>query len=947
MLRKRWTSGRHRFVAYAVVALLLLPAVLFVRAAEQSINLDGNSVNGAESRIETRVLQSYPVKIENVIFNEAIGKSFTFDWDGAGPGGFHSFVTAGPGVGTKWEWTTVSQVYSILSPATFEQTSRGLPVFGAPPAGIQIGTGASTTFVVPGKSIYPTQVTVSAASLTSSLINFFSPEKTIATCGGTYLPGRYEQTISNHTDAEIRITVEQPDCCPEPHMVICEDGCQFYQSDPLNCGGCGIECASDEICAKGACEPICPGETLCGEKCVDTQNDSRNCGGCGLECASDEFCAEGACEPICPGETLCGETCVDTQNDSHNCGGCDIECAFDAYCAEGACEPICPGQTLCGETCVDTQNDARNCGGCGIGCAFDHYCSSGTCQPICPSGQTLCGETCVDTQDDERNCGGCGIGCAFDHYCSGGTCQPICPSGQTLCGETCVDTQSDPSHCGGCNQECAGTKICDDGLCVPAPTPEPSPTPTPEPSPTPTPEPSPTPTPEPSPTPTPEPSPTPTPEPSPTPTPSPSPTPEPMSAGALLSTNPLRSNRPVAERSRAARGSAAGASSGRRPAEDRAAPAARRTALAGTVAEAPVCDLTPVEQIIPAGGSFTQCQSGSLVGKEVFTFATVQQNGQAIAQGPCSMIVPDLEAEIPPFLPSPVAVVVQDESGDGLCQPYEECELFVSVQNLGGSALLNPIGTLGSVPDEFNPLPITITRNSSFYPDFPAYPGGGNCETVPRIDPQTNKTAFSLILPREQEPDVARVFQLSLLGDNGGPTVTVMPFVLGIGRSCDPATDIDGETYDGIRGFLSPVSASLVPQGNPVHQAPGTFSRSEAIPLRLQLLCGGHVLGPDGIEPNPEVVALVHATLGPQPLVHINGARDADPDDLFFDCGKRRGDHHHEDMQDAADDEGVEASRTNQCEFKLRAKDLPVGAYVVSVRMPDSRVFQAGLTIRP
>ena len=43
---------------------------------------------------------------------------------------------------------------------------------------------------------------------------------------------------------------------------------------------------------------------------------------------------------------------------------------------------------------------------------------------------------------------------------------------------------------------------------------------------------------------------------------------------------------------------------------------------------------------IPDGESFTQCLGGALVGKEVFTTATVQRNGKTIGQGPCALIVP-------------------------------------------------------------------------------------------------------------------------------------------------------------------------------------------------------------------------------------------------------------------------------------------------------------------
>jgi hypothetical protein len=352
---------------------------------------------------------------------------------------------------------------------------------------------------------------------------------------------------------------------------------------------------------------------------------------------------------------------------------------------------------------------------------------------------------------------------------------------------------------------------------------------------------------------------------------------------------------------------------------------ARRPLLGSTASaiEAPVCDIAPVQQVIPPGGTFTQCQVGAIVGKEIFTIATIAQDGKPVAQGPCSLIVPAPEVAIPAFLPSATGVFVDDESGDGLCQPGEACNLRVAVQNVGTGATLNPIGTLASPPDEFNPLPLILTQNVSSFPDFPAYGPGGDCDTPPALDPKTNAVAYSVILPLEQEPDIGRVFTLDLVGDHDGPVAATMPFVLGIGRKCDPATDIDGETYDGLAGLLAPVAARLVPQGHPVNYSTGEFNQTKTLPLKLRLSCGTAVLGPTGIDPRPEIVAIVHATLGPQPLTSINAANGANPNDPAFECN------------------------SDLCEFQMRTRDLPVGVYVISVRMPDSRVFEAGFTLRP
>ncbi len=943
-------------MAYVLIASLALPA-LETRAAEQALDLDGNPANGAESRVVTRVLQSYPVKIENVIYNNAIGKSFDFDWDGAGPGGFEAFVTAGPSVGTKWEWTTVSQVYSILSPVVFRLDARGIPVVSNSPGGVRPpGETIGGSFVVPGKSVFPTDVTVSSASLTSSLVTFFSPEKTVATCGGTYAPGRFEQTITNQTGGPLIVSVEQPACCPEPQMTICDDGCQFYLTDPNNCGGCGVTCAGDEFCSEGSCEPICPaGQTLCGDTCVDLTSDEANCGACGAACdllyrctdgacepdcppgqtlcgdmcvdletdeancgacgaACDPFyrCTEGACEPDCPpGETLCGDTCFNLQSDPDHCGACDVECANRFVCSLGACESTCaPGLTVCGDACADLQTDEANCGSCGNACPSQYRCTAGACEPDCPAGELLCGDQCVDPLTDHGNCGGCGNTCGADELCNSGSCQPICP-GKTLCGDQCVDLQADPLNCGACGNACGANQICSSGSCRTCRPPTPTAcnnrctnTNT-----------------------------------------------DPLNCGACGHTCDF-SGCPSSGQGTCSQGqscvcSPAAATTGdlllflpgdatsRESRADRVGrgvePAPRSTARSrsrlavssGSAIEAPVCDVTPVTETIPPGGTFTRCQAGAIAGKEIFTIATITKDGQPFGQGPCSLIVPAPEVEIPPFLPSPIAVFVQDTSGDGLCQPGETCSLTVSVQNIGTAGVLNPIGTLSSPPDEFNPQLIVLTGDTSSYPDFPAYGGGGDCDTPAVVDPKTNTVPFSLTLPPGQDSDVGRVFELKLRGDHNGPTEATMPFVLGIGRVCNPATDIDGETYDGLAGFLAPVNARLMPDGGPVYYSNGSFNKTKTVPLKLQLFCGGQLLVTSGIDPVPSIVAVVHQTLGPQPLTNVNGANNANPNDPAFAC------------------------TSTQCDFQLRTKDLPLGVYVISVRMPDSRVFRAGFTLRP
>src|SRR5688572_13626692 len=260
MNRRQMRSGLILGMVSLAGALGLAPLMM---AADQSINLDENSANGSESRVSTKVLSTYPVRIENTVYNNAAGQSFTFLWPGAGPGGFSSFLAAGPGVGTIWTWTTVYQVYSIDTPIDF-QPARTLSVFGAPTRGVQVPGGNGGLFMVPGKSISPNQVTLSNASLTSSLITFFSPEKTVASCGVDCANGACEVFLENQSGDTVTLVNRQQDCCLEPHQLICEGECKSYLTDAQNCGECGNVCAVDEFCGEGACEKICPDGELCG-----------------------------------------------------------------------------------------------------------------------------------------------------------------------------------------------------------------------------------------------------------------------------------------------------------------------------------------------------------------------------------------------------------------------------------------------------------------------------------------------------------------------------------------------------------------------------------------------------------------------------------------------------------------------------------------------------------
>lgn len=81
---------------------------------------------------------------------------------------------------------------------------------------------------------------------------------------------------------------------------------------------------------------------LCGGSCVVTVTDPNNCGGCGIQCSSSQVCAQSRCMAPgqCPqGTQACNGTCVDFSSDNNNCGTCNHACGSGTGCVGGGCVP--------------------------------------------------------------------------------------------------------------------------------------------------------------------------------------------------------------------------------------------------------------------------------------------------------------------------------------------------------------------------------------------------------------------------------------------------------------------------------------------------------------------------------------------------------------------------------------------------------------------------------
>ncbi|MCP4604587.1 MAG: hypothetical protein GY847_29375, partial [Proteobacteria bacterium] len=90
-------------------------------------------------------------------------------------------------------------------------------------------------------------------------------------------------------------------CCYILGFVTCVD----LDDNPHHCGSCATECDSGDVCEDGRCvdwtvitDPCPSGQTNCGGEdvdCKDTQTDPQNCGICGMICPDNAWCEEGQC----------------------------------------------------------------------------------------------------------------------------------------------------------------------------------------------------------------------------------------------------------------------------------------------------------------------------------------------------------------------------------------------------------------------------------------------------------------------------------------------------------------------------------------------------------------------------------------------------------------------------------------------------------------------------
>ncbi len=166
---------------------------------------------------------------------------------------------------------------------------------------------------------------------------------------GLPVPGccRSEADCPSDLCQESQCLSNQCSSSPTPLAEACTpaDACWTAVCDPVQgCVQTETVCPATDPCHPGVCDPAtgacsnppvtCPAGTcgtLCGVQCVNTDSDPLNCGACGVACGADATCQDGACVLTASCATgQPGGTCSTTTAQA---------CAYDSGCPAGeTCE---------------------------------------------------------------------------------------------------------------------------------------------------------------------------------------------------------------------------------------------------------------------------------------------------------------------------------------------------------------------------------------------------------------------------------------------------------------------------------------------------------------------------------------------------------------------------------------------------------------------------------
>jgi hypothetical protein len=265
--------------------------------------------------------------------------------------------------------------------------------------------------------------------------------------------------------AVFAINLDGPNSCTPELCDNIDNDCNCVIDDvgTVSCGT-GACFNTVQVCSNGqpqSCTPLPAGTETCNgidDNCngsidepFNFQSDPANCGGCGLACQqrpnSAPACQSGSCSATCnAGYANCNlslnDGCeISTQNDVNNCGNCGLTCPPRANaapaCQGGNCSVICnAGYSNCNgilaDGCeVNLQSDVNNCSACGNACPQRpnavSLCSSSNCSLVCNTGYANCNgnntDGCeINIKTDANNCNACGFVCQAGRVCMNGAC---------------------------------------------------------------------------------------------------------------------------------------------------------------------------------------------------------------------------------------------------------------------------------------------------------------------------------------------------------------------------------------------------------------------------------------------------------------------------------------------------------------------------------------------
>lgn len=229
--------------------------------------------------------------------------------------------------------------------------------------------------------------------------------------------------------------------------------CADLDTNPDNCGACGVKCNTDVIsnsiaveCNRGCKVTHCSSKYHIYDNTCEL-NDIDNCGTHGNRCNAANainYCKSGV------ENYECDSTCIDDFHKNEN-----GECVPDTPSACGPemrnCKDITPwwidGECRKGGKCYATKCDTSK-----------SHVYNGTCE-----------------ENDNDHCGAHNSPCSSEEVCKSGVCARFCNTNETICevngNRSCRNLNTDRDHCGQCNKACiksdlAGIVTCENTKCI-------------------------------------------------------------------------------------------------------------------------------------------------------------------------------------------------------------------------------------------------------------------------------------------------------------------------------------------------------------------------------------------------------------------------------------------------------------------------------------------------